>query len=579
VVSPARSNVRISLLSQHRAISDTVLTGFSEAGCWPPCRGDQAQPPDQTAYGMDDDRTGPAGDAEPTDPHRPASTPQIAAAILDQLPVAIFVLAGDGSPAYANAAARDLLGEGPDPSTGPQDLARRYRAVLAGTGTEYPSDRMPIVRALAGETTTVDDMEIERADGAVPVEVWAAPIFAPDAGVAYAVAAFHDVSERRRAEADAARLYAETVLQSRWLDAVRDIQFAILAGAGLDAALALVASQARELLESDSTCIGIPDGEGFLVIRAADGVEAATLRGERISTAGSIMGEVIAMGAAAVLDDATCHGALADPVVQVDLGPAVFVPLSAEGQAFGSLCVARQRGGTLFGKDEVAAAEAFANQAALAVQIGRAQRQLAHLAVARDRERQARELQKHTVESLAGVQDRLSHVRLGVGDIVGQAEAIDRAVEDLGTLIAELRLQAGGAPSPSGSGGLGKDLEALAEEFEERTGIVTVVRAEIDGAGDDLGQAEDILRLVRRALSGIGDQARTCQIDLVRGTEGTAVRIDDDGPDPGGGRLRERRDALAALATEVGGRVDVDLLAGDEHGTTVRFVLPPALRG
>ena len=311
----------------------------------------------------------------------PAPLPQDLPAILDGLPIAIFVLAADGTPVYTNVAAQALLGDVVDPSVTPEQLADRYHAVLAGTDQPYPAERMPIVRALAGDVSTVEDMEIVGPERNVPVEVWAAPVLAPDSTIVYAVAAFHDVSERRQAEADSARLYEETVRQSRWLAAVRDVQFSVLSGAGLDGALDLVARQARDLIAGDCTSIGIPEGEGVLRIGAADGVEADRLRGQRLSTADSIMGEVIAMGAAAILDDLSCHGTLADPVVGLELGPAVFVPLSAEGRAFGSLCVARRRGGELFTEREVAAAEAFANQAAMAVQIGRAQLELAHLAV------------------------------------------------------------------------------------------------------------------------------------------------------------------------------------------------------
>ncbi len=315
--------------------------------------------------------------------------------ILEGLPVAVFVLDTDGTPVYANPAARRLLGKGADPSVHPGQLAATYEARLAGTDDAYPAERMPIVRALAGESTTVSDMEIHRPDGVVPVEVWAAPVTASGGEVRYAVAVFQDIGARRRAEAEAGRLHEENVRQSGWLAAVREVQFSVLSGADLDTALELVVLRARELIPGDEAIIGIPGGEGLLEIRAAEGDVAMTLRGMLVSLEQSIMGEVIDMDAAAVLDDAACHGDISDPVVQLDFGPSLFVPLSGNGRAFGSLCVARHRGQPLFTENDVAAAEAFANQAALAVRIGEAQSEIARLAVVQEREEVADDLRRH----------------------------------------------------------------------------------------------------------------------------------------------------------------------------------------
>jgi PAS domain S-box-containing protein len=485
-------------------------------------------------------------------------------AILDGLPVGIFVLAADGTPVYANPAAHALLGAGADPSIGVAQLASTYHARQAGTGQPYPAEQMPIVRALAGETTTVDDMEIERPDGTVPVEVWAAAIRGPDDEVAYAVAAFHDLTARRRAEADAARLYAETIRQRRWLAAVREVQFSVLSGAGLDDALDLVARRARDLLAGDGTCIGIPDGDGSLVIRAAAGLGDATLRGARLSVADSIMGEVIGMAAAAVLDDVSTHGTLADPVVRLEMGAAVFVPLTAEGRAFGALCVARRRGEPLFSEDDVVAAEAFANQAAMAVQIGWAQRELAHLAVARDRRRRAEDLHESIFASLSSLRGRLSE-----GDV-------EHAVAELDQVILDIGAHAGASTNgPSNGGGLEKGLVELAAEFEARTGVVTVVDVDGQAVVALVGRTGEVLDLVRGALSSVDRRmgARTCQLTVACVASGVVVAVDDDGLDATPADQRDRSDRVVRLAARAGARAEVQGAPGG--GTRVRFALAP----
>jgi len=62
-------------------------------------------------------------------------------------------------------------------------------------------------------------MEIRRPDGAVPIEVWAAPVFDTAGGVAFAIAAFQDISERRRAEAALRRYAAQLEAANAELDA------------------------------------------------------------------------------------------------------------------------------------------------------------------------------------------------------------------------------------------------------------------------------------------------------------------------------------------------------------------------
>src|SRR5437660_2094327 len=120
---------------------------------------------------------------------------------LDALPVGIFIALPGRLPHYANREAVRLLGRGVLASpTG--DHLRAYQAYVVGTNDPYPSERAPLVRALAGETAYADDMEIRRPDGSVvPLEVWGTPVVGPSGSVEYAIATFVDISKRRGAEA------------------------------------------------------------------------------------------------------------------------------------------------------------------------------------------------------------------------------------------------------------------------------------------------------------------------------------------------------------------------------------------
>jgi diguanylate cyclase (GGDEF)-like protein/PAS domain S-box-containing protein len=120
---------------------------------------------------------------------------------LEAVPVGIFVLDSRGRPYYANQSAQHLLGKGIDPQFSTGKLAETYHSYLAGTDQPYPADRMPITRALNGERVTTDDMEIQRPEGRIPLQVSATPIYDSNGHIVYAVAAFNDITERRRDEA------------------------------------------------------------------------------------------------------------------------------------------------------------------------------------------------------------------------------------------------------------------------------------------------------------------------------------------------------------------------------------------
>ena len=68
-----------------------------------------------------------------------------------------------GKPYYANAAAEQLLRPRADVEAPIcSELASVYQVYVADTDRLYPADELPIVRALAGESVTVDDLEIRR---------------------------------------------------------------------------------------------------------------------------------------------------------------------------------------------------------------------------------------------------------------------------------------------------------------------------------------------------------------------------------------------------------------------------------
>jgi PAS domain S-box-containing protein len=121
------------------------------------------------------------------------------AQFLEAIPVGIGVVDALGRPCYANQQAIQLLGKGIDPVT-PDQIAEVYQLYLAGTDRPYPIENLPVMRALSGERTRIDDLEIRQHNVTIPVEGWGTPIFDEQGNIAYAISAFQDISDRKRTE-------------------------------------------------------------------------------------------------------------------------------------------------------------------------------------------------------------------------------------------------------------------------------------------------------------------------------------------------------------------------------------------
>ncbi len=120
---------------------------------------------------------------------------------LDGLPIGVFALNAAGRPYYTNQSALNILGTGIAPDAPTEQLADVYNAYVSGTDELYPAERMPVVKALSGIQSRIDDMEIVRPEGRAALEVVATPVYGGDGSVEYAVAAFIDITARKQAEA------------------------------------------------------------------------------------------------------------------------------------------------------------------------------------------------------------------------------------------------------------------------------------------------------------------------------------------------------------------------------------------
>jgi PAS domain S-box-containing protein len=121
--------------------------------------------------------------------------------LMDGVPVGIFVVDAGGHPYYDNPAAQRLFGRELVTSDRVAEFSEKAHAYVAGTDELYPVEKLPVVRALAGESVMVDDVEIRLPSGQrLLLDVRSSPIFDGAGAVQFAMSTFTDISERKRIE-------------------------------------------------------------------------------------------------------------------------------------------------------------------------------------------------------------------------------------------------------------------------------------------------------------------------------------------------------------------------------------------
>jgi len=122
------------------------------------------------------------------------------AQFLEAIPVGIGIIDAMGRPHYVNQRGIELMGKGVDPAAAPEQLSEVYQFYVTGTDQIYPSENLPIIRALSGECTRVDDIDIRQNNAIIPCETWGTPVFDEQGNVVYGIVAFQDITERKQAE-------------------------------------------------------------------------------------------------------------------------------------------------------------------------------------------------------------------------------------------------------------------------------------------------------------------------------------------------------------------------------------------
>jgi len=105
--------------------------------------------------------------------------------ILAAVPLGVLLYRADGHLEYANPVARALLGAAVSSGAEAKQLAQVCHWHLGDQHTPYPADKNPLLLAINGQNSHVDDIEMWQDGQAISLEVWGIPLDRTDSGTTY----------------------------------------------------------------------------------------------------------------------------------------------------------------------------------------------------------------------------------------------------------------------------------------------------------------------------------------------------------------------------------------------------------
>jgi len=522
---------------------------------------------------------------------------------LDAMPLGVAVYDAKLNPVYANAAASALIGgSASSRSDSFLDVALRYPIYRTGTDEPYPSEELPIHRALNGVPTAVDDLSLEVKGERLPLEVWATPLH-DAANKPQAVAlVFADITEKKLAEAELRRyqdgleeLVRERtsalseanealVTKQRVADTLSEAATLTSTGQGLEPMLTRILELLGRVIVYDGAAIFLDDGADLVMVGATG--NAKEKLGQRISVVSQdSRAWVYNEGRVLILDHPDVEGPepsgteMATGDVAPDKGGCQWVglPLSADGKTFGVLAI-DSKDPCMAADTDITLVEAFASQAAAAVWIARLYERAQANAVTAERARLARDLHDAVTQTLFSASIFADMLPVQIAQEPDQAaknleklgQLIRGALAEMRALLMELR------PAALVAAELDQLLSNLTQAAlaRSRIGFLCAVHGEAVAPPQDVKIA--IYRIVQEILNNVikHSGASTCRIDLWYEPDGVEIAVSDNGRGFDPQAVSAEHMGLAIMrerARAIGGELTIESQPGEGAHARIRW--------
>ncbi len=382
---------------------------------------------------------------------------------------------------------------------------------------------------------------------------------------------------------DNAQVFERERTSVKWMDASREITTALLSSVdSRTTPLHLIAERARALTEAEQAIVLVPvdadlpaDEVDTLVVSAAVGLNASEVIGQRVPVDGSTSGGVFRSGTPLVTES------MSYPIQAfTDVGQrsAIVMPLRARDEVAGVIAVARNADRPPFDNSYLDLVSDFATHAALALMLAEGREHARQLTIVAERERIAHDLHDHVIQRLfaAGMDLQGTVARLRSPEI---SDRLNRTLDDLQTIIEEIRTTIFQLKSPLGSdGGFRNQIQRVVADLTGNRDIVTTVRMHgpMTAVGGELAEHAEAVtaEAVSNAIRHSGATRLTVDVSVA---DMLTVDIADNGC--GIPADNPRHSGLANLsyrAEQVGGACEVT--TADGGGTRVRWTAPLADR-
>ncbi|HEY0228013.1 MAG TPA: GAF domain-containing sensor histidine kinase, partial [Mycobacterium sp.] len=377
---------------------------------------------------------------------------------------------------------------------------------------------------------------------------------------------------------DNARLFERERTSVKWMDASREITTALLSSIESDgSSLQLIAEHACAVTDAEQAIVLVPvdadlpaDEVDALVVAAAVGLHASEVIGQRIPVEASTSGGVFRSGKPLITET------LSYPIQAfTDVGQrsAILMPLRTPDEIAGVIAVARSADQPSFDDSYLALVSDFATHAAIALMLASGREHARQLTIVAERERIAHDLHDHVIQRLfaAGMDLQGTVARVRSPEV---SDRLNRTLDDLQTIIEEIRTTIFQLKSPSENDGFRAEIQRVVADLTENRDIVTTVRMHgpMTAISGELAEhaeavtAEAISNAVRHSgasrLTVEVSAADMLTVDII--DNGCGVPVDNS-----------RRSGLANMsyrAAQVGGRCEVS--TPPEGGTRVHWTAP-----